>query len=75
LSIPELDLPAFTYSFSHGGNKLFDLPLLKLQKKRQVKVGVEKVPDHLKEGFLGNALGDGALHAVSYRKRTTIYGT
>ena len=56
--------PVSVYSFSYSGNKLFDLSLLKLHEKSQVKIGTQKFLDHLKKLFLGNTLGSQALHGL-----------
>jgi hypothetical protein len=54
--------PVSVYSFSYGGNKLFDLSLLKLQEESQVEVGTEEFLDHLKERFFWDIFTDRALH-------------
>ena len=56
--------PVSVYSFPYGGNKLFDLSLLKLQEESQVKVGTEKFLDHLKKFLFRNVLAGWALHGV-----------
>jgi hypothetical protein len=54
----------FAYSFSYGGNKLFYLSLLKLQEKIEIKIGPQKLFDHLKKLFLGNVFAGRALHGL-----------
>ena len=56
--------PVSVYSSPYGGNELFDLSLVKLQEKSQVKIGTEKLPNDLKKFFLGNVLVGRPLHGL-----------
>ena len=56
--------PVSVYSFPYSRNKLFDLSLLKFQEKSQVKIGTEKLLDHLKKYFFRNVFAGRALHGV-----------
>ena len=56
--------PISVYSFPDGGNKLFDLSLVKFQEKSQVKIGAEQFPDDFEEFFFGDVLVGWGLHGL-----------